>query len=335
MAMSWRFRDLALTSGARINEFSTDGTLSGNSDIAVPTEKAVKEYVDAGGRTLQWKQSVKCATIGNGTFSTAYANGQTVDGITLVTGDRILLKDQTAGEKNGIYIVAASGAPTRATDMDVASEFYGSVVTVERGTVNADSTWICTNDAITLETTPVVFSIFGGIKAGTNMAFDADVLSFSMAAMTASNLVRVNAAGTAVEVSGILSADVSDAVSKKHTQGSDPLEEVMAFPMSFETGEQMTLKVYFPYKVTINKIRSIVTKALAGTDDGTITCGNSTGASTGGVVTVATSAALADEDSATPSDNNVVLADGYYYLTTAKSTAGGKVLVTLEFTRTA
>lgn len=106
-------------------------------------------------------------------------------------------------------------------------------------------------------------------------------------------------------------------------------------PMSFETGEQTTTKIYFPMKVTINKIRGIVMKAVAGTDNGTVTCGNSTGASASGVITATASAALNTEYSVSPTTNNVVLADGYYYLTSAKSTAGGKVLVSLEWTVTA
>lgn len=113
------------------------------------------------------------------------------------------------------------------------------------------------------------------------------------------------------------------------------LKEVRDVDMSFETGEQLTVRVYFPYKVTVNKIRGIVTKAIAGSDNGTITCGNSTGASTAGVVTATASDALAVEYAVSPSTNNVVLADGYYYLTSAKSTAGGKVMVSLEVTRTA
>jgi len=117
--------------------------------------------------------------------------------------------------------------------------------------------------------------------------------------------------------------------------GGATIKGVEVLPMSFETGEQTTYRIYFPMKVTINKIRSEVVKALADTDAGTITCGNSTGASTGGVITHAASAALADRQTATPTTNNVVLADGYYYLTSAKTTAGGKVLVSLEWTLTA
>ena len=106
-------------------------------------------------------------------------------------------------------------------------------------------------------------------------------------------------------------------------------------PMSFETGEQTTTKIYFPMKVTINKIRGIVMKAIADNGDGTITCGNSAGASDNGVITAKASDALNTEYSVSPTTNNVVLADGYYYLTSAKSTAGGKVLVSLEWTITA
>jgi len=110
---------------------------------------------------------------------------------------------------------------------------------------------------------------------------------------------------------------------------------IVTVPMSFESGEQTATKIYFPFKARIDKIRSIVMAAIAGTDDGTITGANANGNSSNGVVTVAASSAVNTEDSATPTSNNVVEAGSYYKLTTAKTTAGGKVLVTLEFTRIA
>ncbi|HQM07402.1 MAG TPA: hypothetical protein PLR97_06300, partial [Bacilli bacterium] len=106
-------------------------------------------------------------------------------------------------------------------------------------------------------------------------------------------------------------------------------------PMSFESDEQTTTKIYFPMKVTINKIRGIVMKKIAGDDNGTITCGNLTGASDNGVITAEASDALNTEYSVSPTTNNIVLADGYYSLTSAKTTPGGKVLVSLEWTVTA
>lgn len=115
-----------------------------------------------------------------------------------------------------------------------------------------------------------------------------------------------------------------------------PTREIVTFPINFVTANLGTFWIYFPYKVTVNKIRAIVTTALGATSDATITCGNSTGASTGGVVTLTASSAVAAAFTATPTTNNVVLADGYYYLTSAKgATATGFCLVTLEVTRTA
>lgn len=109
---------------------------------------------------------------------------------------------------------------------------------------------------------------------------------------------------------------------------------ILLVPVSFETGEQAAAKVYFPYAVRITKIRGIVTKAIAATDAATVTGANSSGASTGGVVTFPLSSAInVEPTAAAPSTNNTVAADSYYLLTAAKTTAGGKALVTLEFNR--
>jgi len=109
---------------------------------------------------------------------------------------------------------------------------------------------------------------------------------------------------------------------------------VITIPVSFEAGEQGAYRVYFPFKVTINKIRGIVTRAIAGTDNGTIQGANATGNSAGGAITATAGDAIGTEYTATPTSNNVVAADSYYQLTTAKTTTGGKVLCTLEYTRT-
>ena len=113
----------------------------------------------------------------------------------------------------------------------------------------------------------------------------------------------------------------------------DAVPEIVTIPLSFETNELTATKVYFPVAVTITKIRSIVMLALAATNAGTITGANSVGDSTNGVVTVAAEAALNEEDSAIPTTNKAVAKDSYYMLTTAKANAGGKVLVTLEYTQ--
>lgn len=118
------------------------------------------------------KLPVRVATTANGTLATAFANGQTVDGVTLATGDRILLKDQSAGAENGIYVVAASGAPARASDMDAASEVAGAGIYVIAGTTNGGTLWFNTNTSTpTLGTTALTFAQFtggGASLSGTN-----------------------------------------------------------------------------------------------------------------------------------------------------------------------
>lgn len=128
------------------------------------TDAANKAYVDGiVGGGIAWKQPVRVATTVNGALATAFANTQVVDGITLATGDRILIKDQTTGAENGIYTVNATGAPTRATDSDSAAKLNAAAAFVTLGTVNADSAWTMTTDAVTLNTTALVFVQFSGL----------------------------------------------------------------------------------------------------------------------------------------------------------------------------
>jgi len=121
-----------------------------------------KAYVDAMQAGLSWKNAVRAATTTNGVLATDFAAGQTIDGVTLVAGDRILLKNQTAPAENGIYVVQASGAPVRATDMDAAVEFDGAAMFVQEGSVNADSGWTQQATVTTVGTSAVTFSQFSG-----------------------------------------------------------------------------------------------------------------------------------------------------------------------------
>lgn len=141
----------------------TSGTVTGIASPTAGSDAANKNYVDAAVAGLSWKQEVRVATTVNGTLATAYANGASIDGITLATGDRILIKNQTAQADNGIYIVQASGAPIRSTDADSGTELVGATVYVDQGTVNATSGWTQTTPApITLGTTNIVWSQFSG-----------------------------------------------------------------------------------------------------------------------------------------------------------------------------
>jgi len=132
----------------------------------------------------------------------------------------------------------------------------------------------------------------------------------------------------------VIASDVEDAAISVAKLAATLKKGIVTVPLSFETNEVGATKVYFPFAVTINKIRGTVNKVIEATDDGTIQGANSTGDSDSGLLTAASSDVVGVEYSASPTTNNTVVADSYYKLTSAKSTAGGRVISTLEFTRT-
>lgn len=107
---------------------------------------------------LKPKTAVRVATVVAGTLATDFEDGDTIDGIVLVTGDRILIKDQVATEENGIYVVAASGAPSRASDFNAPSEIPGSYTVAEFGTVNQGVLFVCLSTPATIGVDPITFA---------------------------------------------------------------------------------------------------------------------------------------------------------------------------------
>lgn len=149
---------IKLKKGADFN----NSRATGLADATSATDAVTLQQLQAMVRGLSWKDEVRAATTTNGTLASAYANGSTIDGITLATGDRILLKDQTTAQENGIYTVNASGAPTRAVDADATTELENATVFVSSGTVNADKAFTQTATVTTPGTTPQTWVQFGG-----------------------------------------------------------------------------------------------------------------------------------------------------------------------------
>jgi hypothetical protein len=181
---------------AKLDDATSDATAdklvirdgSGNIKVATPTEAthaATKGYVDAARQGLDVKRSVRVATTATLTLSEALVNGNSIDGVTLVTGDRVLVKEQATASQDGIYVVLAEeGTAVRAADADGTADTGtvsgGTFTFVEEGTLYADTGWVVSNNGpITVGTNAmnwVQFSGAGSIVAGDGLTKDGSTL---------------------------------------------------------------------------------------------------------------------------------------------------------------
>lgn len=177
--------------------------LTNVADPSAGTDAVNLQTLQAYQQGMKPKEAVRAATTVAGTLATSFEAGDIIDGVTLVAGNRILIKDQAAPEENGIYVVQASGAPVRAADMNIASEVPGSYTMVQEGSAHAGKGYVQTGafttlgvdainfvfynaaDAITASTglTRVVNDIqLASSSAGDGLSFTAGVLAVKVAA---------------------------------------------------------------------------------------------------------------------------------------------------------
>ena len=146
------------------------GYLNGVSS-AIQTQidtKATTSYVNDAVAGLRTRIVAECATTANVDLSADLQNGDTIDGVTLATGDRVLVKDQSTGSQNGLYTVVASGTASRDTEYDTIAELSGQMVVVNQGSTNDNKIFLCTtNNTASLGSDTITFSVITPSNTGT------------------------------------------------------------------------------------------------------------------------------------------------------------------------
>ena len=197
--------DVPSLTASKVSDFDTQVRTSRLDQMAAPTgsvslnsqtitnlaepvnssDAATKSFVESTAQGLDVKDSCVAATTANITISTALNNGDTLDGVTLSTNDRVLVKDQSTASENGIYVVGSS--PARADDLAAGADAAGFFTFVEQGTVNADNGFVCTSNkgsAVvgTNNLTIAQFSGAGQVTAGDGLDKSGNTLSVDLKA---------------------------------------------------------------------------------------------------------------------------------------------------------
>jgi hypothetical protein len=144
------------------------GSITGLGDPSVSSEAATKNYVDQAVAGLRTRVIAEAATTANISLTTDLENGDTLDGVTLVTGDRVLVKDQTDATANGLYLVVASGTASRDPQFDTIAELSGQMIVVNQGTANDNKIFLCTTDSdATIGVSNITYTVITPANVGT------------------------------------------------------------------------------------------------------------------------------------------------------------------------
>jgi hypothetical protein len=177
--------------------------------------KAATTYVDNAVAGLRTRIICEAASTANVTIASALENGDTVDGVTLATGDQVLLKDQSTGSQNGIYTVVASGAASRSTEYNTIDEISGQMVVINQGTSNDNTLWLCTTDSdATLDTSSITFTKITPQNVGTVTSVglgDAGSSEFTIASTPVTSSGTITIGVNSIGAAKIADGTVSDA----------------------------------------------------------------------------------------------------------------------------
>ena len=184
------------------------GAVTGLGSPSSDSDAATKIYVDNLVAGLKTRIICRVATTGNIDLTADLQNGDTLDGITLATGDKVLVKNQTTVADNGIYTVVASGTASRNTDYDSIAELAGQIVVVQEGSTHADDLFLCTTDtSATLGVSDITFTQVFPSSGGT----------VTQVAVADSGASEFTVTGSPITSSGTISLAVNSIANTKIT----------------------------------------------------------------------------------------------------------------------
>ena len=174
-------------------EFQYINTLSSNAQTQIDA-KAATTYVDNAVAGLRTRVIAECASTANVVISSALEAGDAIDGLTLVSGDRVLLKNQSTASQNGLYLAVGSGAgaASRDPEHDSIAELSGGMVVVNQGSVNDNKIFLCTTDTdATLDSTSITYTTITPQNVGTVTSITAGT-GLSGGAITSSGTIAID-----------------------------------------------------------------------------------------------------------------------------------------------
>ena len=160
----------SISTQAANNVSISGGSVTGLGEPSSNSDASTKSYVDQAVAGLRTRIIAECASTANVTISSALEAGDAIDGVTLVAGDRVLLKDQSTATENGLYIAVAggAGAASRDPEHDTIAELSGGMVVVNQGSVNDNKIFLCTTDSDgSLGSTNITYTVITPSNSGT------------------------------------------------------------------------------------------------------------------------------------------------------------------------
>jgi hypothetical protein len=176
--------------------------------------KAATSYVDDAVAGLRTRIICEAASTANVVIGSALENGDTIDGVTLATGDQVLLKDQSTASQNGIYTVVSSGTASRSTEYNAIDEISGQMVVINQGTANDNTIWLCTtNSTATLDSSDITFTKITPSNTGTVTSVgisDAGSSEFTIGSTPVTSAGTITIAVDSIGAAKIANGSVSD-----------------------------------------------------------------------------------------------------------------------------